>query len=88
MTLIAALEHLARQPGPIDLDALAATLDAPTAAALRARDPEALRRAFGDTRTMWCYVATPEDKPVREVPDEAPGDAPDTDTPPDERQQG
>ena len=85
MTLIAALEQLARQPGPIDLDALAAALDAPTAAALRARDPEALRRAFGDTRAMWCMVTAPDDKPEREVPDETPGETPDTDTPPDER---
>ena len=88
MTLIAALEQLARQPGLIDLETLAATLDAPTAAALRARDPEAVRRAFGDTRALWCAIVAPEEQPARDVPDEAPGDAPDTDTPPDERQPG
>lgn len=88
MHLIAALEHLARHPGPVDLDALAAGLDAPLAAALRGNDPAALRRAFGDTRAMWCLVLVPDEQPGHEAPDDTPDpvpddtpDTPDTDTP-------
>ncbi len=81
-SLIAFLDALARQPAAAaDLHARIAALDvdAATRKALLGRDPQALARAFGDNRTMWCFVATPEDepKPVDDAPGEAPTREPD-----------
>lgn len=74
--LIQFLDTLGRQPVQVDFDAQVAALpvDTATRGALMGRDPQALARAYGDTRTMLCYVATPEDEPKRQ--DDAPGDEP------------
>lgn len=78
--LIALLDTLGRQPGA-DLDALLAglLLDAPSREALRARDPDALARAFGAQASMWCHVNVPEDQPqpAEDQPDDSPGESPD-----------
>jgi hypothetical protein len=74
--LIAFLDILGRQPG-VDIDAALERLDldAATRAALRARDPAAVTRAFGARTEMWCKINTPEDEP--QPAEEPPGDAPD-----------
>jgi hypothetical protein len=73
--LIALLDTLGRRPAADPEAALAALpLAAPLQAALRARDPEALGRAFGASATWWCYVNSPEDEP--QPAEDAPGDAP------------
>jgi hypothetical protein len=80
--LIAFLDTLARQPlADADFHARVDSLDvdAPTREALLGRDASALARAFGDTRAMWCLVASPEDepKPLDDVPGDAPAREPD-----------
>ncbi|WP_397596808.1 hypothetical protein [Silanimonas sp.] len=79
--LIAFLDTLGRLPPSSDFEARVAALDvdAPTRAALIGRDSSALARAFGDTRTMWCWVAAPEDepKPIDDVPGDEPAREPD-----------
>ena len=75
--LIAFLDALGRTPmGDAAFAARVAALDvdAPTRAALLGRDAGALARAFGDARTMWCWVAAPEDEPKPQ--DDVPGDEP------------
>jgi hypothetical protein len=74
--LIAFLDTLGRVPPMADFDARVAALDVdtPTRDALIGRDANALARAFGDTRTMWCAIASPEDEP--KPLDDTPGDAP------------
>jgi len=87
--LIQFLDTLGRQPASVDFSAQVAALpvDAATRSALMGRDPQALARAFGDTRTLFCNVQTPEDAPSRETdtpndePERAPDDAPGTPRP-------
>lgn len=77
--LIALLDTLGRQPGA-DLDALLAdpSLAPPAREALRARDPDALIRAFGAAADLWCITNVPEDQPqpAEDAPDDTPGDEP------------
>jgi len=87
--LIQFLDTLGRQPASVDFSAQVAALpvDAATRSALMGRDPQALARAFGDTRTLLCYIAAPEEDPMREKelpndePERAPDDAPGTPRP-------
>jgi hypothetical protein len=74
--LIHFLDTLGRQPVQADFEAQVAALpvDAATRSALMGRDPQALARAFGDTRTLLCMIFSPEDEPKRQ--DDAPGDEP------------
>lgn len=88
--LIAFLDALGRAPPAPDLDARIAALevDAATRESLIARDAGALARAFGDTRTMWCWVMAPEEqpKPDADTPRDDPANEPgEPATPPDER---
>jgi len=66
--LIQFLDTLGRQPASVDFSAQVAALpvDAATRSALMGRDPQALARAFGDTRTLLCMIFSPEDEPKRE----------------------
>jgi hypothetical protein len=79
--LIAFLDTLGRQPPMADFEARVAALDvdAPVREALIGRDADALARAFGENRTMWCLIASPEDqpKPIDDVPGDEPAREPD-----------
>jgi hypothetical protein len=79
--LIAFLENAGRSGQSLAQCTLSATEAGAIEAVRRGTDPQALARAFGDTRTMWCMVL--KDDPEREG-DEEPkrDDAPDRESEP------
>lgn len=72
--LIEFLDALGRQPQAADFDVRVAALavDTPVREALLGRDANALARAYGDHRMMWCGIMVPEDEPAprKDCPDE------------------
>lgn len=65
-SIIVLLDTLGRDPfaaANLNARVSAPNVDAPIRDALIGRDAGALARAFGETRTMWCWIAAPEDEP-------------------------